>query len=94
VLWDHGHIKFWSHKSMREVLTESHFTNLRFSGAARIPWLWQSMVVRAVLLLGWEGTILKHQSDNGNPLGMRALTPGGRSFWKSLRLSRSVSASL
>jgi 2-polyprenyl-3-methyl-5-hydroxy-6-metoxy-1,4-benzoquinol methylase len=47
VLWDHGHIKFWSHKTMREVLTESHFTNIRFSGAGRIPWLWKSMVVRA-----------------------------------------------
>jgi 2-polyprenyl-3-methyl-5-hydroxy-6-metoxy-1,4-benzoquinol methylase len=47
VLWDHGHIKFWSHKTMREVLTESHFTNIQFSGAGRIPWLWKSMVVRA-----------------------------------------------
>jgi 2-polyprenyl-3-methyl-5-hydroxy-6-metoxy-1,4-benzoquinol methylase len=47
VLWDHGHIKFWSHKTMREVLIESHFTNIQFSGAGRIPWLWKSMVVRA-----------------------------------------------
>jgi 2-polyprenyl-3-methyl-5-hydroxy-6-metoxy-1,4-benzoquinol methylase len=47
VLWDHGHIKFWSHKTMREVLTEAGFTNIRFSGAGRIPWLWKSMVVRA-----------------------------------------------
>jgi 2-polyprenyl-3-methyl-5-hydroxy-6-metoxy-1,4-benzoquinol methylase len=47
VLWDHGHIKFWSHKTMREVLTESNFTNIKFSGAGRIPWLWKSMVVRA-----------------------------------------------
>jgi 2-polyprenyl-6-hydroxyphenyl methylase/3-demethylubiquinone-9 3-methyltransferase len=47
VLWDHGHIKFWSHKTMREVLAESHFTNIEFSGAGRIPWLWKSMVVRA-----------------------------------------------
>ncbi len=47
VLWDHGHIKFWSHKTMREVLTETGFTNIKFSGAGRIPWLWKSMVVRA-----------------------------------------------
>jgi len=47
VLWDHGHIKFWSHKTMREVLTETGFTHIKFSGAGRIPWLWKSMVVRA-----------------------------------------------
>jgi hypothetical protein len=45
--WDHGHIKFWSHKTMRAVLTESHLANIKFSGAGRIPWLWKSMVVRA-----------------------------------------------
>jgi 2-polyprenyl-3-methyl-5-hydroxy-6-metoxy-1,4-benzoquinol methylase len=47
VLWDHGHIKFWSHKTMREVLSETGFTNITFRGAGRIPWLWKSMVVRA-----------------------------------------------
>ncbi len=47
VLWDHGHIKFWSHKTMREVLTEAGFTDIKFVGAGRIPWLWKSMVVRA-----------------------------------------------
>ena len=46
-LRDHGHIKFWSHKTMRAVLTECHFTNIKFSGAGRVPWLWKSMVVRA-----------------------------------------------
>lgn len=47
VLWDHGHIKFWSHTTMHEVLTETGFTRIKFSGAGRIPWLWKSMVVRA-----------------------------------------------
>jgi 2-polyprenyl-3-methyl-5-hydroxy-6-metoxy-1,4-benzoquinol methylase len=47
VLWDHGHIKFWSRKTMREVLTETGFINIKISGAGRIPWLWKSMVVRA-----------------------------------------------
>jgi hypothetical protein len=47
VLWDHGHIKFWSHKTMHEILTETGFTNIKFGGAGRIPWLWKSMVVRA-----------------------------------------------
>ncbi len=30
VLWDHGHIKFWSFKTMRVALTEAGFTNIRF----------------------------------------------------------------
>lgn len=47
VLWDHGHIKFRSHKTMHEVLAETGFTRIKFSGARRIPWLWKSMVVRA-----------------------------------------------
>jgi 2-polyprenyl-6-hydroxyphenyl methylase/3-demethylubiquinone-9 3-methyltransferase len=47
VLWDHGHIKFWSHKTMRAVLIESGFTDIKFSGAGRVPWLWKSMVVHA-----------------------------------------------
>jgi len=32
---------------MRAVLIGSHFANIKFSGAGRIPWLWKSMVVRA-----------------------------------------------
>jgi hypothetical protein len=36
-------VKFRSHKTMREVLTESPFTNIQFSGAGRIPWLWNRM---------------------------------------------------
>jgi 2-polyprenyl-3-methyl-5-hydroxy-6-metoxy-1,4-benzoquinol methylase len=47
VLWEHGHIKFWSHKTMTEVLKESGFTDIEFSGAGRIPYLWKSMVVKA-----------------------------------------------
>jgi 2-polyprenyl-6-hydroxyphenyl methylase/3-demethylubiquinone-9 3-methyltransferase len=47
VLWDHGHIKFWSHKTIREALTEAGFTNITISGAGRLRWFWKSMVVRA-----------------------------------------------
>jgi hypothetical protein len=32
---------------MREVLIETGFANIKFSGAGRIPWLWKSMVVCA-----------------------------------------------
>jgi 2-polyprenyl-6-hydroxyphenyl methylase/3-demethylubiquinone-9 3-methyltransferase len=47
VLWDHGHIKFWSHKTIRQALTEACFTNIAITGAGRLPWFWKSMVVRA-----------------------------------------------
>ena len=47
VLWDHGHIKFWSHKTIRQALTEAGFTNMAITGAGRLPWFWKSMVVRA-----------------------------------------------
>ena len=47
VLWDHGHIKFWSHKTIRAVLRETGFTDIEIVGAGRLPFLWKSMVVRA-----------------------------------------------
>ena len=47
VLWDHGHIKFWSQKTLRQALTEAGFTDLRMTGAGRLPWLWKSMVFSA-----------------------------------------------
>jgi 2-polyprenyl-6-hydroxyphenyl methylase/3-demethylubiquinone-9 3-methyltransferase len=47
VLWDHGHIKFWSKKTLTAVLTETGFTGIQFVGSGRLPWLWKSIVVRA-----------------------------------------------
>ena len=47
VLWDHGHIKFWSKKSLRAVLLETGFEDIEFVGSGRLPWLWKSVVVRA-----------------------------------------------
>jgi len=47
VLWDHGHIKFWSRKTMKEVLKETGFTNIEFAGSGRIPYVWKSMVLKA-----------------------------------------------
>ena len=46
-LWDGGHIKFWSKQTLSQLLVETGFTNLRFRGAARLPFLWKSMVVAA-----------------------------------------------
>jgi 2-polyprenyl-6-hydroxyphenyl methylase/3-demethylubiquinone-9 3-methyltransferase len=45
VLWDGGHIKFWSWKTIREVLEESGFVDIQFGGTGRIPLLWKSMVI-------------------------------------------------
>jgi len=45
VLWDGGHIKFWSWKTLRAVLEERGFVDFKFTGAGRAPFLWKSMVV-------------------------------------------------
>jgi cyclopropane fatty-acyl-phospholipid synthase-like methyltransferase len=44
-LWDGGHIKLWSRDTLQLLLSEAGFTNLRFRGAGRWPWLWKSMVI-------------------------------------------------
>jgi 2-polyprenyl-3-methyl-5-hydroxy-6-metoxy-1,4-benzoquinol methylase len=46
-LWDGGHIKFWSRKTLTYLLCESGFEVLRFQGAGRVPLLWKSMVMTA-----------------------------------------------
>jgi 2-polyprenyl-3-methyl-5-hydroxy-6-metoxy-1,4-benzoquinol methylase len=47
VLWDHGHIKFWSRQTLEQVLKEIGFTNIQFAGSGRIPYLWKSMALKA-----------------------------------------------
>lgn len=44
-LWDGGHIKLFSRRTLRMLLTEGGFWNLRFRGVGRAPYLWMSMVV-------------------------------------------------
>ena len=46
VLWDHGHIKFWSRKTLSQALLETGFTNIEFAGSGRLPYLWKSMILR------------------------------------------------
>jgi 2-polyprenyl-3-methyl-5-hydroxy-6-metoxy-1,4-benzoquinol methylase len=45
VLWDGGHIKFWSRKTLTGLLAEKGFTNIQFTGCGRLPYLWKSMMV-------------------------------------------------
>lgn len=46
-LWDGGHIKLWSPRSLSRLLTEAGFVNLKFRGAGRLPFLWMTMIVSA-----------------------------------------------
>jgi len=47
VLWDHGHIKFWSRKTLGALLQEAGFVLEAFHGVGRVPFLWKSMVLSA-----------------------------------------------
>jgi 2-polyprenyl-3-methyl-5-hydroxy-6-metoxy-1,4-benzoquinol methylase len=45
--WDGGHIKFWSRKTLSQLLSEAGFRVVRFIGAGRLPFLWKSMIIIA-----------------------------------------------
>ena len=47
VLWNGGHIKFWSFKTLSVRLNKNGFVVKNFYGAGRIPWLWKSMIIAA-----------------------------------------------
>ncbi len=46
-LWDGGHIKLWSKRTLSALLQEVGFVDLQFAGAGRIPGLWMTMVMAA-----------------------------------------------
>jgi 2-polyprenyl-6-hydroxyphenyl methylase/3-demethylubiquinone-9 3-methyltransferase len=46
-LWDGGHIKFWSRKTLTALLKEKGFHVTGFHGAGRLPLLWKSMLLFA-----------------------------------------------
>jgi len=46
-LWDHGHIKFWSMRTLSELLRETGFVDIRFQRVGRIPALANSMIALA-----------------------------------------------
>ncbi len=47
VLWDGGHIKFWSKETLSRLLVEEGFRTRRFLGAGRVRYLWKSMLISA-----------------------------------------------
>jgi 2-polyprenyl-6-hydroxyphenyl methylase/3-demethylubiquinone-9 3-methyltransferase len=61
-LWDGGHIKLWSWRSLSRLLAEAGFVNPRFRGVGRIWGLWMTMVVSAekpARLIAAEGALQK-----------------------------------
>ena len=46
-LWEHGHIKFWSMKTLTVLLKEAGFRDVAFSRVGRIPILAKSMIAVA-----------------------------------------------
>lgn len=46
-LWDGGHIKLWSRRTLTKLLLETGFLNIQFRGVGRLPWLWMTMVMSA-----------------------------------------------
>lgn len=46
-LWDHGHIKFWSIRTLSELLREAGFVDVRFERVGRVPALAKSMIAIA-----------------------------------------------
>jgi 2-polyprenyl-3-methyl-5-hydroxy-6-metoxy-1,4-benzoquinol methylase len=46
-LWDGGHIKFWSRKTLTKLLEEHGLNVIEFKGSGRIPLIWKSMLIKA-----------------------------------------------
>ena len=44
-LWEGGHIKFWSRKTLSALLEKHGFHVKRFAGCGRIMYLWKSMIL-------------------------------------------------
>jgi len=43
-LWDGGHIKFFSVKTLTELMKTEGFEDIQFHFAGRLPWLWKDMI--------------------------------------------------
>lgn len=46
-LWEGGHIKFWSRKTLNILLERNQFSVKMFKGCGRWPYVWKSMLVQA-----------------------------------------------
>lgn len=48
--WLGGHIKFWSKKTLSNLLTNTGFAVTDFKGCGRFPYFWKSMIIKARLI--------------------------------------------
>jgi 2-polyprenyl-3-methyl-5-hydroxy-6-metoxy-1,4-benzoquinol methylase len=46
-LWEGGHIKFWSRRTLTDLLERNGYCVTRFMGIGRAPFLWKSMIIVA-----------------------------------------------
>jgi 2-polyprenyl-3-methyl-5-hydroxy-6-metoxy-1,4-benzoquinol methylase len=46
-LWHGGHIKFWSRRTLTQLVERHGFRVVHFTGVGRVPHLWKSMVLVA-----------------------------------------------
>jgi 2-polyprenyl-6-hydroxyphenyl methylase/3-demethylubiquinone-9 3-methyltransferase len=46
-LWDHGHVKFWSIRTLDTLLRESGFHSIKFQRLGRVPLLAKTMMAVA-----------------------------------------------
>lgn len=45
--WHGGHIKFWSRKTLSQLLINAGFKIISFKGCGRVPYFWKSMIIKA-----------------------------------------------
>ena len=48
-LWDGGHVKFFSVRTLTALVQSEGFSEIEFRFAGRVPWLWKSMICSARL---------------------------------------------
>jgi 2-polyprenyl-6-hydroxyphenyl methylase/3-demethylubiquinone-9 3-methyltransferase len=49
VHWDGGHIKFFSERTLGELVLQHDFQQVTFHFYGRLPWLWKHMICTAKL---------------------------------------------
>ena len=50
VLWDNGHVKFFSVSTITKLLENEGYTDIEFRFAGRFPYLWKSMLCSSTLV--------------------------------------------
>ena len=55
-LWHGGHIKFWSYRTLNQLLGQAGFKPASLVGVGRLPFLWKSMILVAQRPVSDEGS--------------------------------------